>query len=373
MAEAGRRPRPHLIDRLESEPGRFSFFQVVRLILRAAETNRSTDSRSLNLPGTASPPDAEPIRFTSMLSMGFPGSEVTSVRRESARGKRQFYGVSVTFFGLLGATGVMPSHYTRLAIERSRRGDTAFKDFLDLFTHRALSLFYRAWEKVSLAPAYERSQSSTAAQEDLLTQAMYSLVGLGNAALAPLEPKTSVLRGRLSFDDETLLYYAGHFSHRPRTAEGLSRVLNDFTGLPAQVQQYRGQWLSLRPEDQSSIPSRMNPLGQNCQLGTNVVIGSKVWTGESRFRIRFGPLALHDFDALLPGNGRLKQVSELAAVYAGVEYDFDVQPVLRANCIPEMALTGTAQLGWSTWLVSRPPKKDGDESVLRPEGLLAAF
>ena len=45
----------------------------------------------------------------------------------------------------------MPRHYTELLLQRIREKDFSLRDFLDLFNHRLTSLFYRAWEKYSLA------------------------------------------------------------------------------------------------------------------------------------------------------------------------------------------------------------------------------
>ncbi len=45
------------------------------------------------------------------------------------------------------AAGVLPHHYTELVIRRLQLRDTSLRDFLDVFHHRALSFFYRAWKK----------------------------------------------------------------------------------------------------------------------------------------------------------------------------------------------------------------------------------
>ena len=83
---------------------------------------------------------------------------------------------------------MLPHHYTELLIQRIRERDDSLRDFLDLFHHRLISLFYRAWEKYRLPVAYERSRLHDSEREpEPITGGLYCLVGHG----------TSGLRGRL--------------------------------------------------------------------------------------------------------------------------------------------------------------------------------
>ena len=56
----------------------------------------------------------------------------------------------------------MPRHYTEmlLRIQRDAKHEEKFalRDWFDLFTHRMLSLFYRAWEKYRFYISYERGE-----------------------------------------------------------------------------------------------------------------------------------------------------------------------------------------------------------------------
>ena len=167
-------------------------------------------------------------------------------------------------------------------IERVRDKDFALRDFLDLFHHRIISLFYRAWEKYRFPVAYERvERTPEPATEDLFTHCLYCLVGLG----------TGGLRGRMEFDDEAFLFYGGHFAHWPRSAVSLERMLADYFELPVEVRQFQGQWLYLsRGGPVVAAVARAGPQGLNTQLGADVVVGERVWDVEGKFRVRLGPL-----------------------------------------------------------------------------------
>src|SRR5262249_24799324 len=153
-------------------------------------------------------------------------------------------------------------------LQRIRERDFSLRDFLDLFNHRLISLFYRAWEKYSLPFTHERSRlDNFGGEPDPVTQGLYCLVGLG----------TTGLRGRMEIDDEVFLHFSGHFAHFPRSALALECLLTDHLGMSVAVLQSQGQWLQLEPDDRAFMPSSAHPNGRNNQLGINLVVGERVW------------------------------------------------------------------------------------------------
>jgi len=133
------------------EPYSFEFFQAVRLLERMYPERATIGRDSL--------PVAEVVRFRSRPTLGFPASEIHELREtdEDFTDLRKLE-MFVNFMGMVGAIGVLPPHYTELVAERARYRDTAMWAFLDIFSHRAISLFFRAWEKYRFPFDYERSQ-----------------------------------------------------------------------------------------------------------------------------------------------------------------------------------------------------------------------
>jgi type VI secretion system protein ImpH len=285
MAAANGRQSAGVSGQLLKEPHRFDFFQAVRLLEHLAREQSGLDPRRRRRPvGGDQPPEREVFR--TLPALGFPATAVSQIRPPAPRTGAPAAELPppemvVTFMGLTGAAGVLPYHYTALLLRRARLKDYALRDFLDLFHHRLLSLFYRAWEKYRLPFSYERSRlDGPAAGEDAITQAVYCLLGLG----------TSGVRRRLACDDEAFLFYAGHFAHAPRSAVALECLLEDFFEMPIRVQQLQGQWLGLEPEDKALMPSSEHARGRNNQLGVDLVVGERIWEIQSKFRLRVGPL-----------------------------------------------------------------------------------
>lgn len=369
MASSGRGTSPALSDQLLNEPYRFDFFQAVRLFETLAAENAPADARGAALPiGGDAPPGREVLRFRALPALTFPAGSISSIRVPPAApagpGKPappKPVEMTVAFLGLIGPSGVLPQHYTALVIERShsKHKDYSLRDFLDLFNHRAISLFYRAWNKYRFPIGYERGQRTGV--EDLFTTCLYSFVGLG----------TPGLRKRMHVDDETILYYGGHYAHRPRSANSLERLLADYFDLPVDVQQFAGQWLYLSESEQSCFPSDRHPQGLNMTLGESVIVGERVWDTQSKFRVQLGPVNYAWFARLMPTGEALARLGDLVRLYAGQEFDFDVQPVLEAKEVPWCQLTGDPlrgpRLGWNTWVRNEEFAEDVSDAVFRFE------
>ena len=80
-------------------------------------------------------------------------------------------------FGLLGPNGPLPLHITEYARERMRHaGDQTLSRFLDIFHHRFVTLFYRAWAQAQPHVNHDRPA------EDRFASYVGAFVGLLPAA-----------------------------------------------------------------------------------------------------------------------------------------------------------------------------------------------
>jgi type VI secretion system protein ImpH len=345
MAAQGGGNSAALIRRMQERAHQFEFFQAVRLL-------HLQEGMWRPLGGDFSPAE-EVVRFRAMPSHSFPAGSV--VELQAGRGEDAPPEMTVAFHGLTGPQGVLPQHYTALLIERVRAKDFSLRDFLDMFNHRAVSHFYRAWRKYRFPFAYEQSARREKG-DDLFTYVLYCLLGLG----------TGGQRGRAEFADEALLYFGGHFAHWPRSAVALESVLNEYFEIPAAVKQFQGEWLYLAVEDRSALPS-LGGRGQYTAIGSEAVVGQRVWDVESKFRVRLGPLSYADFRRLLPDGDMLRPVREMIRLYVGPHLEFDVQLVLKRREVPRCRLGGdpggASRLGWNTWVRHGEFPADVDDAV----------
>jgi type VI secretion system protein ImpH len=328
-----------LNQKLLEEPYRFEFFQAVRLLEKMFPERANVGHDAL--------PSKEVVRFRSHPTVSFPASQVHELREVVEEfSDEQKLEMVINFMGMVGPVGVLPTHYTELVMERVRYRDTSLYAFLDIFTHRAVSLFFRAWEKYRFPVSYERGK-------DDFTEFLFDFVGLG----------TLGLRGKLNLDDETLLPYSGIIVQKPHSVNTLERMLSDYFNVPVKIRQFTGQWLSL---DEESITR----LGQaNSQLGWNTVLGTRVWDDQSKFRVIFGSLKFVNFQAFLPNGTAYKPMKSIIRFMVGEELDFDVQLKLKAKEVPGTILTTRAKrrpmLGWTSFLKTKPFKQDDEQVILQ--------
>jgi type VI secretion system protein ImpH len=330
---------------LRDEPTSFSFFQAVRLLSRLNPGRARV--------GRMGDPADEVVRFAASTSLAFPPSEIQSlVLPDKTAGAEPVPAkMTVSFFGLTGPQGVLPHVYTEHAASRARAKDTAFRDFLDLFDGRAIALFYRAWEK-HFAPGAQESGS-----EDRLRDHLLDLAGLGTAGL----------KKRLPVSDDALAFYASTLALHTRSADGLGRLVGDYFGVKASVEQFAGAWRRVDGGGQVALGA----FGDAGRLGFGV-IGDAAWDPEGRVRLRLGPLARAQFDAFLPGGAAYEPLRALVRLYVDDQVGVDAQLVLARDAVPKCTLlpprdaaaAGAPPLGRGTWLASRTPNRDPDETML---------
>lgn len=321
---------------LLDEGYRFEFFQAVRLLERMSPSRQPV--------GAAGPPAEEVVRFRTLPSLAFPPSEIHDVR-DSGRPDAPPE-MTVAFLGMTGPLGLLPHSYTELLIDRVRHQDSTLWDFLDLFNHRIISFFYRAWEKYRFPIAYERDR------RDPFTEYLFDLIGMGTAGLT----------GRTSVPDQGLLLFAGLIAQRPHSASATESILRGYFGVPVSIEQYQGRWIALDEEYRTLLGAA------NSALGVDAVCGERVWNVQSNFRVRLGPLTFGQYASFLPPGPSFAPLADLTRFLAGQELDFDVQPVLKAEEVPACRVASDAEappmLGWTTWLKTRDLTEDASQVAL---------
>jgi type VI secretion system protein ImpH len=381
------RPSVHtgmLEQRLFEEPFCFDFFQAVRLLSRLNPAARPVGSPLQH--------GEEVVRFRARLSLAFPPSAIHDLSRPrhpldyglhalepAPSGIGHTPVMTVAFLGLTGPSGVLPRHYTELLLALDQKSDrqlrerNALRAWFDLFNHRLISLFYQAWEKYRFYIAYER-ESFRPLEPDPFTRSLFSLIGLGLPALRgrlrvdvrPEAEPPKQAKPLAEIDDLSLLFHSGVLAHRPRCAESLRALLEEYFQLPLVVQQFSGQWLYLDSANQSRMQKGSS------RLGVDVVVGARVWDDQSKFRVRIGPLSYQKFVEFLPDPspaGPSKAfflLCHLIRLYVGPELDFDIQLVLAKEDVPGIELARgerCPRLGWNTWLPARARARDADDAV----------
>ena len=254
--------------------------------------------------------------------------------------------LQVRLFGLLGPNGPLPIHITEYARERLRNaGDPTLSRFLDLFHHRLIALFYRAWAQAQ--PHVNRDRPDS----DRFAAFVGAFIGLSPEAF----------RHRDTLPDVAKLFHVGALIRHVRNSEGLAGILKHFFSVPVRIEEFVGHWLVLETRECTYLAR------EGATLGAGAVLGRRVWDRQHKFRIRLGPLTLDQYESFLPGGMRMKKLVEWVRLYLCLELDWDVHLVLKKQEVPPLVLGGAGLLGWTTWLGTRAPLADADDLCLRAE------
>ncbi len=329
--------RSPLEEALHEEPWSFEFFQAVTLLQRLAPERRPV--------GRFSNPDDEAVRFRGNTSLGFPASAIQEIEWPEDGPPR----MTVNFMGLTGPMGVLPYCYTEMVLERERAKDRSFQSFLDIFHHRMISFFHRAWEKYRFPVTHSKGS------DDPFEHHMRDLIGLG----------TSGLDGRQSLADDGLLHFAGLLARQSRSAQALEQVLMAYFDVPVDIEEFVGGWYRIDASTQCAVGAEES---DSERLGMGAVVGDEIWDQQSRVRVKLGPMPLDKYRQFLPDGDAYDSLKAVTRFFSNDEFDFEIQLILKRDDVPSCEI-GAAEdtaprLGWVTWLKSAPLSRDPDETIL---------
>lgn len=324
MAPKERKPDPSLINQLYDRFYEFSFYRAVHLLETFAP-----DKQKL---GRTLAPSDEPVRFSVKSGFSFPPSDISHLKTID---EDKMPLMEVAFLGVFGPSGVLPHWYTQMIMDRKKEKDHSMADFLDLFHHRLITLFYLVWKKHRFPENYQPGA------KDRLSRYLLSLSGLGTKGLV----------GAMGLPKESLAFYSGLLSRPVASAVAIEAAVAYFADADVRVEQFIDRQVMLEPEDQTQLGSL------NAVLGEDAICGGQVWESQTKFRVHLGPCDQEKFMRLMPTGDLLVPIFSLVRYMVGIEFEFEIRIYLQKENVPLCRIgdTGAAtpMLGWSTWISSQ--------------------
>ena len=367
MPPTQRREATGVIHRLLQEPQQFDFFQAVRLLDRWLDK------------GTPGGRGLSRINFRNSLSLSFPASAIESLKvhwRQDDSGGSSSVPASVgapmqpsleqirpsdiarvdmtpAFMGLLGVTGTLPLFYTEALAQRELyQKDFGARAFMDIFSHRAVALFYDAWRKHRLGFQYEASARNTFLPLTL------SLAGMADRAKdARRASATSAIPA------EAFAYYAGALQQRTWSVAQVQSVLQDYFQVPVRIDQFVGRWYELPPEGRSYLGVINPQRGGLGILGRSAMLGERVWQRDLCMRVEMGPIPHDKMQRFLPGSRGARALQEWLTLCFGAGQSFEVNLKLQREHVRPLVLDSdrapnNSRLGWDTFLQTTSANED---------------
>lgn len=348
-------------DKLNTEPWTLDFFATVRR-LEALYADRPGF-------GWSNKASEDPVRFCQKAMLAFPSCTLQEYDPPRDNAPPRLF---VNFTGLWGPNGPMPLHLTEYAFEREKHHkDRTLARFMDIFHHRIISLFYRAWAASQMPASFDRwlpvpdggTLSEDLRQQVLLNDsdryAIYigSLFGLGMPSV----------RHRDAVPDTAKLFMAGRMTGYHRGPEGIRAIIQDYFGIRVMIEEFSGRWLDMPPQDHCKIgrsSAVASTLGSLSGFG-GAVMGAKVWDAQGMFRLRLGPMKYKDYERFLPGRPAATRLEAWIRNYVGDEFAWEATLELRAADVPRTKLGSGSRLGWTTWCTSGVSPEDRSDLAIR--------
>ena len=366
-SEGGGEDLRRFLDRLARELFGWDFFAAVRrLDTLCPESPRTGESLT---------PADDSIRFGQIPSLAFAPTDLAELRPQrptSSPKPPPPPRMLVNFFGLLGPNGPMPICFTDYVRNRQvLEEDPTLAEFLDVFHHRMISLFYRAWAQANQAVQFDRSGVN---DRDRFADYLGSLCGWGSPELRSIG----------DVEDVAKLHFAGRLLNQSRNVEGLEAILSSYFGFDVAVSEFVGEWVQIPEQHLCRLSSdgRNNVLGDppvdpladadSEDRAAGAIVGDRTWQRQHRFRIVLGPLSFEHYHRMLPGGASLGRFVSWVRIYVGDELDWDLQLVLSAASVPHTQLGTMGQLGRSIWLNTSDAVADAWDLLLSAEQCRAA-
>lgn len=323
---------------LTEAPYRHDFFQTMRRI----------ECLHPHLPrmGQALRPGDEPVRLAQEPAMTFAPATLSSFGTPAGATVPR---LQVRFFGLLGPNGPLPLHLTELARERLlHAGDATRASFLDIFHHRFLALFYRAWAQAQPTVSLDRPR------EDRFASYTGALCGLGDPTLCE----------RDALPDFARLFYSGLLARQVKNGDGLVALLAGYFRVEVALEPFVGHWMTLPRGERTRLGMRA---ARGQALGAGAVVGARVWDRQHKFRLVLGPMDLARYESFLAGGAAQPKLLAWVRHYLGYELDWDARLILAREQVPPTCPGRCGRLGWTTWLGIKPHAANADDLLLDVE------
>lgn len=281
--------------------------------------------------GTDWPGRVESVRFCHDPDLRFHNADVVRAILVEPAAAPSFVQLTTTFAGLTGAASPLPP----ALIERLCRDDddesVVQREFLDLFHHRLLGLFYRGRIKFDLP----RSTSPTG-RGRILDWVLL----LSGFAPEHAERLTHLSRAQLLRLSPLLVCYP---ANGERIVVALRFVLADLLqGARVHIVELRGGFSAIEPS------SRVR-LGVDVRLGQTSTLGARAPSPAQQLTIQLGPLSADACARLCPGGDRHHEFAAVATLFSPETVRLEVE--LTPSTTPRTQLGATdALLGRATWL-----------------------
>jgi type VI secretion system protein ImpH len=301
---------------LQEEPWRFDYFAVLRHLERGHKDRPRIGDSSVRR--------EEFVLLGQDPFMDFPASNLARALQVDGKPIKIF----VKYLGLLGPQGALPLATTEESHHYVLARDDAFPRFLDIFNHRFIQLFFRAWADSRPIAQHDR------ADLDRFVAYIGSAIGIGSPTYQNLD----------SVPDAAKLGYAGLLGSQAKCASRLESAILGLFMVDVEIKEFVGSRLVIEAPEWTTLGEQYNILGDNALLGRTI------FSVLDKIRIRIFTKNLAQYLRFLPTGDLCEPLADLVFFYNGEQLDWDAELAIPSGAAEPIRLGRFGQLGWTTWM-----------------------
>ena len=317
---------------LQSHGYCFEFFQAVSLLEQTYKNRPAL--------GHTGPVEDEIAQLLPNNTLGFPAADIGRIElHENSTGSDKWK-LFQNFLGLYGPNSAAPIFIAE-SVNQCIDAEDPLKDFLDIFNHRVISLYYRAQKKNSVIKTVSTTHSN---------------------------PISNILHAMMGHDfnmDETnwdvgpskLLRHCGLFSSSNRNPNGLEKLVSDYFSLSdVHVIPFARRRIKIPQSSQGRLSTFQN----QAALGESFILGEVIEDITGQFILRIKMPDMQTFKQFQPGEKQYNELIFLVNMYVQYRLGFTLEFIIPTEEIRSMAISGvnpSGKLGQSSW-VGSPSEKE---------------
>lgn len=295
-----------LITALNKDIWRANFYRFCQLL--------EQENPASPLLGSTSHPGNDPVRFRPWPGMRFPVGTLKAIETDEDPALPPT--VRTTFLGMYGVDSPLPGHYLD-DIAQHREGHEAVTAFLDIFSHRITTQYYRIWRKYAYPATFEAGGS------DATSQCLLGLVGLGIPGTAE-HINTPVSR---------FLALLSTMRLPTRNAEGI-RALVSLLAPDTQAIVTEHDPVTVPVANRSGLGA-----GHRVRLEQRATLGKSGKEACSRILVRLVTENPEEAEGWLPGGQLHTDLLALMRVYLGYRSDARLRLTVPVRLLPDARLS----------------------------------
>jgi type VI secretion system protein ImpH len=268
------------------------------------------------------------VRFVSCMNLKFPEREIEKITVLENNQQLEIE-IVVNFLSIIGATGVLPSHYIEYVQECRKNKDSSLMDFINIFHDRLIKIFIKIKKLGNLEFTHNNSKQQES--EDINLNLIRSILGIMPNMATKIVP-------------DFLLNYTGILAQTSKSELNLRIILSNYLGYPVEIKQFVEEKIALKYE-------QLSRLGKNSNLlGSSLYLGKSAYFYQNKILINIPALDFITYSRFVQDGDLKIKLEQILDLYLDKHFSYEIAfLVLENEKVTQLQYNFPRSLGRDIW------------------------